>query len=93
MKLTDPIYHDPDKARERLQKIQWPKGPFCPTAAMPTERIIKLMGKSTRPGVYKCNKCRKPFSVTVGTVFERSHIPLNKSLLTVHLLTASKRGM
>lgn len=50
-------------------------------------------GKSTRPGVYKCNECRKPFSVTVGTVFERSHVPLNKWVLAVHLMSASKKGM
>ena len=51
-----------------------------------------LAGKSTRPGVYKCRGCEKPFSVTVGTVFERSHIPLHKWLYAVHLLTASKKG-
>jgi hypothetical protein len=51
-----------------------------------------LEGKSTRPGVYKCRDCEKPFSVTVGTVLERSHIPLHKWLYAVHLLTASKKG-
>ena len=58
-----------------------------------SKRITKLEGKSTRPGVYKCQECEKPFSVTVGTVFERSHIPLNKWLLAMHLMTASKKGM
>jgi len=53
----------------------------------------RYIGKSTRPGVYKCKDCRKPFSVTVGTVFERSHIPLNKWLLATHLMAASKKGM
>src|SRR5690606_637865 len=56
-------------------------------------RITKLQGKSTRPGVYKCKECRKPFSVTVGTVMERSHIPLTKWLLAMHLMTSSKKGM
>jgi transposase-like protein len=56
-------------------------------------RIRRPAGKSTRPGVYKCNECRKPFSVTVGTVFERSHVPLNKWVLAVHFMSASKKGM
>ena len=53
----------------------------------------KLEGKSTRPGVYKCRDCRKPFSVTVGTVFERSKIPLNTWVLATHLLSSPKKGM
>ncbi len=55
--------------------------------------ITKLAGKSTRPGVYKCKDCRKPFSVTVGTVMERSHIPLSKWVLASHLMAASKKGI
>jgi transposase-like protein len=47
----------------------------------------------TRPGVYQCKECRKPFSVTVGTLMERSHIPLNKWLAAMHLMTASKKGV
>ena len=57
------------------------------------DRITKLKGKSTRPGVYKCNDCRKPFTVTVGTVFERSHVPLHKWVQAVHLMAASKKGI
>jgi transposase-like protein len=92
--LTDPIYHDADKAREHLESILWPDGPHCPKCGnVDRARITKLKGKSTRPGVYKCKECRKPFSVTVGTVFERSHVPLNKWVLAVHLMSASKKGM
>src|SRR5665213_1269689 len=92
--LTDPIYQDAGKAREHLEALQWPNGPVCPHCGnADRERIRKLAGKSTRPGVYKCNECEKPFSVTVGTVFERSHIPLNKWLLAVHLMSASKKGV
>lgn len=92
--LTDPIYQDANKAREHLESLQWPNGPVCPHCGnADADRISKLKGKSTRPGVYKCNECRKPFSVTVGTVFERSHIPLNKWLLAVHLMAASKKGV
>jgi transposase-like protein len=53
----------------------------------------KLQGKSTRPGLWKCKGCRKPFTVTVGTIFADSHIPLSKWLLAYHLLCASKKGM
>ena len=56
-------------------------------------KAYKLQGKSTRPGLYKCGGCRKPFTVTVGTVFEDSHIPLSKWLLAFHLLCSSKKGM
>lgn len=92
--LTAPIYHDAEKAREHLEAIHWPHGPNCPHCGNANaDRIVKLQGKSTRPGVYKCNECRKPFSVTVGTVFERSHIPLNKWVLASHLMASSKKGM
>jgi hypothetical protein len=92
--LTHSIYHDADKAREHLEAIHWPDGPICPHCGnVDPTRITKLEGKSTRLGVYKCNDCRKPFSVTVGTVFERSHIPLNKWVLASHLLASSKKGM
>ncbi|TGP45542.1 IS1595 family transposase [bacterium M00.F.Ca.ET.230.01.1.1] len=94
LNLTSEIYTNADKAREHLEAIHWPHGPFCPHCgnARP-ERITKLAGKSTRPGVYKCNECREPFTVTVGTVFERSKIPLNKWVLASHLMAASKKGM
>lgn len=94
MNITNPIYSDENKAREHLESIQWPNGPFCPHCGNADQaRITKLMGKSTRPGVYKCKECRKPFSVTVGTVMERSHIPLTKWLLAMHLMTSSKKGL
>ena len=90
--LTDPIYQDADMAREHLESIRWPDGPFCPHCGE-AEAITKLKGKSHRPGLYKCRSCRKPFSVTVGTVFERSKVPLNKWVLATHLMSASKKGM
>ena len=74
--------------------MRWPDGPYCPHCGNADKaRITKLQGKSTRPGVYKCKECRKPFSVTVGTVFERSHIPLTKWLLAMQLICSSKKGM
>lgn len=93
MAMTDPIYSDENKAREHLERLLWPDGPFCPHCGnADPDRIHKLEGKSTRPGVYKCNECEKPFSVTVGTVFESSHIPLNKWLYAVHKLNSGKKG-
>lgn len=92
MDITNPIYTDAETAREHLESIRWPNGPFCPHCGE-AEAITKLKGKSTRPGVHKCRSCRKPFTVTVGTVFERSKIPLNKWVLATHLLTASKKGI
>lgn len=88
------IYTDETAAREHLEALQWPDGINCPHCGNADKARIKaLQGKSTRPGVYKCNECRKPFSVTVGTVFERSHIPLHKWLYAVHLMTSSKKGI
>ena len=93
MNLTNPIFTDADKAREHLEAVQWPNGPVCPHCGnVDAARITKLQGKSTRPGVYKCKECSKPFTVTVGTVFERSHIPLNLWLLASALMASSKKG-
>jgi transposase-like protein len=90
--LTDPIYSDANRAREHLEALHWPQGPVCPHCGTMGERITKLAGKSTRPGVYKCNECAKPFTVTVGTIFEDSKIPLNKWLLAFRLLNGGKKG-
>jgi transposase-like protein len=90
--LRNPIYHDDDKAREHLESVLWPRGPYCPRCGVTGDRITKLAGNSTRPGVYKCKDCRKPFSVTVGTVMERSHIPLSKWVMAAHIMAASKKG-
>lgn len=87
------IYTDENAAREHLEALLWPEGPTCPHCGnADAKRITKLAGKSTRPGVYKCKECRKPFSVTVGTVFERSHIKLHQWVYATHLLSAGKKG-
>jgi transposase-like protein len=90
--LRNPIFHDDDAARAHLEAVLWPQGPVCPRCGVMGDRITKLAGKSTRSGVYKCKDCRKPFSVTVGTVMERSHIQLSKWVLAAHLMAASKKG-
>jgi transposase-like protein len=91
--LTNPIFHDEDEARKHLEGVLWPDGPSCPRCGVMGDRITKLQGKSTRAGVYKCKDCRKPFSVTVGTVMERSHIPLSKWVLAAQLMASSKKSM
>jgi len=90
--LTNPIFHDDNRAREYLESVLWPHGPVCPRCGVMGDRITKMTGKSLRPGVYNCKDCRKPFSVTVGTVMERSHIGLAKWLLAARLMAASKKG-
>lgn len=90
--LTNPIYFDSDKAREHLEALHWPNGPVYPKCGE-TDNVTRLKGKSTRPGVVMCNRCRKPFTVTVGTVFERSKISFNKWLLGFRLMAGSKKGI
>lgn len=90
--LTAPMYTNDDVARAHLEAIRWPDGVNCPHCGA-LEGCQRLEGKSTRPGLFYCRDCRKQFSVTVGTVFERSHVPLHKWVLATHLLCASKKGM
>src|SRR6266540_3639324 len=90
--LTQPQFHDEAEAYKFVEAHVWPNGPVCPRCGQ-HDRIGKLEGKSTRIGVYKCYKCRKPFRVTVGTVFEASHIPLRLWLQAVHLMASSKKGI
>lgn len=90
--LTNPIFTDETAARVYLEAQRWPDQVSCPHCGG-LEKIGKMQGKSTRPGLWWCGDCRKPFSVTVGTVYERSHIPLHKWLLATHLLCSSKKGM
>jgi transposase-like protein len=91
-------FSDEDKAREFLEKLRWPDGPVCPHCGE-VNNAYKLEPKASkkdthvRKGVWKCGGCREQFTVTVGTIFEDSHIPLSKWLLAYHLLCASKKGM
>jgi transposase-like protein len=84
-------FQNADAARIYLEKIRWPNGPVCPKCGH--NKAYVITGAKVRPGVYKCADCRKQFTVTVGTLFERSHIPLHKWLLCVHFLSASKKGI
>lgn len=90
--LSNPIFHDDDKARAWLEARIWPNGPVCPHCGVVNQATL-MEGASHRPGLYQCNACREPFTVTVGTLYERSHVPLHKWLAATHLLMASKKGM
>src|SRR5438552_7863710 len=92
MDLTNPIYQNANKARIHLEAIRWPNGPVCPHCGSVSPDHYELKGKTTRPGLYKCKDCLEPFTVTVGTVFERSKISLNKWVLAAHLMASSKKG-
>jgi transposase-like protein len=81
-----------DTARKYLETLRWQDGPICVHCGVVGEATI-LGGKSTRPGVYWCNACQRPFSVTVGTVYESSKIPLNTWLYANHLLCGSKKDI
>lgn len=92
MDLTDPIFTDKDAARAYLEAARWPDGAYCPHCGG-SEKCTKLEGKKHRPGVYQCGDCRQQFTVTVGTVFESSKVPLNKWLMACHFMASSKKGM
>src|SRR5512135_3572179 len=89
---TEARFHDEEAARQYLEALRWPNGPVCPHCGG-VERNSKLEGKSHRPGLVFCGDCRKQFTVTVGTVFERSKIALHKWVYATHLMCSSKKGV
>ena len=92
-------YSDDDKARELLEQLRWAKGPVCPHCKNHTDKpIYTLKPKSTssapgRKGLYKCGACRKQFTVTVGTIFEDSHIKIGTWLMAIFILCSSKKSI
>jgi len=92
MNLTDKIFHDDEAARIHLEAQRWPDGAYCPHCGE-AEQVTLLGGKSTKPGTYNCRACRTKFTVTVGTVFERSHVGLAKWLFAFRLMASSKKGV
>lgn len=91
--LNQPHFQDVTKAREYLEKVRWPDGAVCPHCGSVSQDHYHLEGEAHRAGVWKCKDCREQFTVTVGTVFERSKIKLNVWLQAVYLLCSSKKGM
>lgn len=92
-------YGDEAQARELLESWRWPDGPVCPHCQNAGEKTIsKLAALATRrsrvrQGVYFCGACRGQFTVTVGTVLERTHVPLSKWLMALSLLCSSKKSL
>jgi len=85
-------FTDENAAREAIELVLWPFGPVCPHCKG-REKIGKFESKSARPGLYYCGDCKKQFTVTVGTIFERSKVPLSKWWMAIHLMSSSKKGM
>lgn len=90
--FSNPIFHDDDAARQYIESLRWANGRFCPKCGE-VERTSPVSGDKHRPGLYVCLSCKRTFTVTVGTVMERSHIPLHKWVAAFVLLTASKKGI
>src|SRR5580698_7755444 len=90
--LNAPQFQNEINAFAYVESRLWPKGPVCPFCGE-AERVGRLNGKTTRPGLCKCYKCRKPFTVRIGTIFESSHLPLHLWLQIIHLMCASKKGI
>ena len=90
--FTEARFTNETAARQHLEAMRWPSGPVCPHCGG-TERNVHLNGKAHRPGLLFCGDCREQFSVTVGTVFERSKVPLHKWILANHLICSSKKGI
>lgn len=90
--FNEPQFQDADAARDYLESVRWANGIVCPHCGV-IDRFYKLVGEAHRPGLYKCSDCLKQFSVTVGTVFERSKIALHIWLQASHLMCSSKKGI
>lgn len=93
-------YSDEDKARGLLESLRWPGGPICPHCKndgkqKPNSKLTAQPNsrKSVRKGVYFCGACRQQFSVTVGTIFEDSHLPISKWLMAMFILCSSKKSI
>lgn len=90
VKVLPPRFTNESAARRHLERLQWPNGPICPHCQV-EGRSSRIKGG--RLGLLFCGACRKQYSVTVGTVFERSKIPLHIWLYANHLLCSSKKGI
>lgn len=89
--FDEPRFRNEDAAYAYVEALVWPGGRVCPHCGV-IDQSGALRGKSTRIGVYKCYACRKPFTVKVGTIFEKSHIPMHVWLQAMHLMCSSKKG-
>jgi transposase-like protein len=93
-------YSSDEKARAFLESKLWPNGAICPHCkndgkTKPNSKLEPKEGSKSavRKGVYFCGACREQFTVTVGTIFEGSHVPLGKWLMAVFILCSSKKSI
>src|SRR5205085_8765213 len=92
--LSDIHFHSEEAAYAYVEARLWPSGPVCPHCGnIDAEKIGPLKGKTTRIGLYKCYACRQPFNVKIGTVFEKSHVPMRVWLQAIYLFASSKKGI
>jgi transposase-like protein len=91
--LSEAHFHSEAAAYAFVEARLWPDGPVCPHCGATKERVGRLNGKSTRPGLCKCYACRKPFTVKMRTVMESSHVPLRVWLQAIYLMCSSKKGI
>lgn len=87
--LTNPVFTNEKAAVKHLEASRWPDGPYCPHCG--SVNVLR-MGGETQKGMFLCRDCRNKFTPRTGTVLERSHIPVHKWLLAIHLLSSSKKG-
>lgn len=85
-------FADEDAAIEYVERHLWPDGPVCPHCGTVGE-ASRSKGKTTRPGLWNCRACRKPFTVRMGTIFESSHVPMRIWLQAIYLICSSKKGI
>jgi len=90
--LNQPFFQDEIAAYAKLESLVWPNGAVCPHCGC-FDRMRRMGGAATRPGLYKCYACRKQSRVTVGTVFESSHVKLHVWLQAAYLMCSSKKGV
>jgi transposase-like protein len=89
-------------ARAMLERIRWPNGVTCAFSDCGGSEVyrIEVKGKTLKSGrvvgprhLFKCKACRRQFSVTKGTIFEDSKIPLRTWILVMYRMGSSKKGL
>ena len=90
--LSRSEFQNEEAAFAYVESKLWPSGSECPHCGV-VGQAGRLRGKTTRPGLWKCYACRKPFTVRMGSVFEASHVPLTIWLQAMYLMCASKKGI
>ena len=86
-----------ETARQHLESIRWKNGIVCPHCKCSDQAQFALRSanpaKKVRSGLRFCSNCQSQFTVTIGTVFESTHIPLRKWLIAWYLICSSKKGI